>query len=587
MKKTKLIQIGIALALLIGMVVTAASPASAQSPVTAEVDRNQISTDETVMLTITLRGGNAGRPEIPMMDGFQIVSTSKSTQISIINGKISSQAVYYYVLQPTQTGTLIIPGIPVAIDQQNYITQPISIEVSQGFAPAAPQQSAPANPAEPTSEEFNGQEVYAEAEVDNPVPYVGEQITHTFRFYRAINLPGQPTYEAPTFSGFWNESETQQVDYDVTIDNRLYRVVELTTVLFPTSAGEHHIEAAALTIPGSLFSSGTRLTTNPLAVAVQPLPVPAPESFHGAVGQFSIATSLDTAQVSVNEPVTLKVEVTGRGNFSTLPDPEMPVLNNWRSYEWTSTVNSQLIDSEYQGSRITQQLMVPGNAGEFTIPAISYTFFDPELHDYVTVSSDLLVLRVSEGAAQGLVPQVGADSNNVSQPVVFQSDDFRHIKAAPETLKTAEKPLIASWAYWSLWLLPIAAAGIDFAWQRRRRFRAENPDFVRSSRAQKKAIAALAQARKENADLYAAVGQALMGYLSDRFNQPVIGLTQAELGTFLEGKGVPPSLIKQIKELLTLSEMGRYAPSTEINVTPDKMCKATERMITRLEKVLN
>lgn len=587
MKTTRLLQITLALALAVGLMFAVESPAVAQSPVTAEVDRNRISTSETLTLSITISGGNAGSPQMPMLDGFQVVGTSRSSQISIINGKISSQAVYYYILQPTQTGTLTIPGIPVTIDQQTYITQPIIVDVTQGAAPAAPQQNAPVNPTEPTSDEFRDQDVFVEAEVDNPTPYIGEQITHTFRFYRAINLSGQPSYESPSFNGFWHENETQQVDYDINIGNRLYRVVELTTVLFPTSAGEHTIDTAALTIPGSLFTQGTRLTTGPITVNVLPLPVPAPDGFHGAVGQFAIDTSLDADQVNVNEPITLKVEVSGRGNLSNLPDPELPVLNNWRGYESTSTVNSQLYDGQVQGNRITEQLMVPGTAGEFTIPSISYTYFDPELGDYQTVNSVAMVVHVSEGAAAGLAPVSDADLNIGSQPVEIQSDDIRHIKAVPETLENAEKPLIASWAYWSLWFLPIGAVVVDFAWQRRKRFQTENPDLVRSSRAHKKAFGVLDQARKEKSDPFAAIGWALTGYLSDRFDQPVTGLTHTELDVLLAEKGVPPSLIKQIKEVLTLSEMGRYAPTAGENVTADQMIATTRRLIARLEKVLH
>jgi len=236
------------------------------------------------------------------------------------------------------------------------------------------------------------------------------------------------------------------------------------------------------------------------------------------------------------------------------------------------------------GSRITEQLMVPGNAGEFTIPAIRYTYFDPKLGDYVTVSSESMAINVSEGTAQGFVPQAPADSS--VQPVTIVADGIRSIKATPETLGSADKPLINSWAYWSLWLLPIGGVAVDFAWKRRQRFRAENPDLVRSSRAQKKAIGVLDKARKEKSDPYAAVGQVLMGYLNDRFNQPVVGLTETELNAFLAEKSVHPSIIEQIRELLTLSEMGRYAPSNEINATPEKMFKTTQQLISRLEKSL-
>jgi hypothetical protein len=97
----------------------------------------------------------------------------------------------------------------------------------------------------------------------------------------------------------------------------------------------------------------------------------------------------------------------------------------------------------------------------------------------------------------------------------------------------------------------------------------------------------LAQARKDNnTDPYEAIGGALTGYLSDRFDQPVMGLTQTELGAFLAGKDLPPSLIMQIQEMLTFSEMGRYAPNAGGDLTPEKMIKATRRLISRLEKVL-
>ena len=571
----------------ISLLLAMTTPALAQSPVTAEVDRNRLSTSETVTLSITISARNAGSPQMPILDGFQIASTSRSSQISIINGKMSTQAVYYYVLQPTQTGILTIPGVPVVVDQQTYLTQPITVEVTQGAAPAAPQQNMPANPTEPTSEEFNGQDVYVEAEVDNPAPYVGEQITYTFRFYRAINLYGQPSYESPNFNGFWTENESQQVDYDIDVGNRLYRVVELTTVLFPTSAGEHTIEAAALTLPGSLFNQDTRLVTKPITLNVLPLLVPAPDGFHGAVGQFLIATSLDTDQVKVNEPVTLKIEISGYGNLSNLPDPELPVLNNWRAYESTSTVNSQLSDGLLQGNRITEQLMVPGTAGEFTVPSISYTYFDPELGDYQTINSQPIVVYVSESAASGFTPGLGVDQNSGGQPVEIQSNDIRHIKTVPEALENAKKPLNSSWTYWALWFLPIGALAVDFAWQRRRRFQAENPDQIRSSHAQKTAFGLLAQARKKKSDPYSAIGEALTGYLSDRFNQPVTGLTYSELGVLLANKGVPLSLIKQVREALTFSEMGRYAPTAGEAVTAEQMIAATRRLIARLEKVLH
>jgi hypothetical protein len=581
-KYTRLILV---LAAMVAMFSLAVIPASAQSPVTAEVDRYTLSTGESLTLTIRLEGANASNPGLPVLDGFQIISTSKSSQISIINGSISSQAAYHYVLQPTRAGQLTIPAIPVVVAGQTHTTQPFTIEVTQGAAPSQPSQPGqPPDTINPPSQEFSGQDLFVESTVDNPNPYIGQQVTHTFRFFRAINLSGQPTYEAPNFNGFWNESETQQTDYDMQIGSRFYRVVELQTILFPTSVGQHTISPAALNISGSLFSSGTRLGTDSITLDVRPLPEPAPEGFHGAVGDFTVATSVDTDRLAVNEPVTLQVVVSGEGNISNLPDPEMPVINNWRSYESTSTVDTQTQNGRVTGSRTIEQLMVPGSAGDFSIPAITYTFFNPQTEAYQTVSNNPIAIHVAEGVAGASLPQNSPESD---APIDWPENDIRHIKAAPESLEVAQRPLVASPIYWLFWLFPVGALVIDVAWQRRKRYLSQNPDLVRSSKAQKKAHQLLVQARKEKTDPYEAIGQALTGYLSDRFNHPVAGMTQADLVDFLEQNGVPPSLTRQITESLMLGEMGRYAPAAANQGTADEMFKETEQLIARIEKVLS
>ena len=317
---------------------------------------------------------------------------------------------------------------------------------------------------------------------------------------------------------------------------------------------------------------------------VRPLPEPAPEGFHGAVGNFTIATSVETDRLAVNEPVTLQVVVSGEGNISNLPDPEIPVINNWRSYESTSTVDTQTQNGRVTGSRTIEQLMVPGSAGEFSIPGITYTFFNPQTDAYETVSNNPIAIHVAEGAVDASLPQ---NSPGNDAPIEWPDNDIRHIKAAPESLEVAQRPLVASPEYWLFWLFPVGALVIDMAWQRRKRYLSQNPDLVRSSKAQKKAHQLLVQARKQKTDPFTAIDQALTGYLSDRFNHPVSGMTQVDLVDFLVQNGVPPSLTRQITETLMLGEMGRFAPAAGNQGTADEMFKETEQLIARIEKVLS
>ena len=123
-----------------GILIAIVNPAYAQSPVYAEVDRTSISIGDTLTFSIVVNGSDSGVPDVPMLDGFQVLGSSKSSQLSIINGVISAQASYHYILAPTRAGMLTIPSIPVPVDGQDYSTQPITIEVVAGNAPVQPVQ---------------------------------------------------------------------------------------------------------------------------------------------------------------------------------------------------------------------------------------------------------------------------------------------------------------------------------------------------------------------------------------------------------------------------------------------------------------
>ena len=213
MKKPKLF-IAIIIVLVLGLVTI---PAYAQSDdtVTVQVDRYQLSTDEVLTLTLSVdeAAGNAGQPVLPAMSDFTVIGSSKASQISIINGDMKMEAVYTYQLRPSQAGSLVIDTITVDVNGRTYGTAPLTIEVTQGTGQLQPPPSAGgamgqfpsfpnmpnlpnmgglANPTQPSQQmdpadaatELTGQDYFVEAVVDNQIPYQGEQVIYTFRFYQ-------------------------------------------------------------------------------------------------------------------------------------------------------------------------------------------------------------------------------------------------------------------------------------------------------------------------------------------------------------------------------------------------------------------
>ena len=281
----------------------------AQSPITAEVDQTRLTIDEQVILTVTVNGDflNIPRPDLSQLQNFVVVSSSTSTQVSIVNGKMTSQGVFIYRLQPLEEGNLIIASIEVNIGGQIYQTEPIEIEVVADDRPGTP--PAQAVPETGTPDALRGQDFFVEAEVDNSSPYLGQQIIYTFKLYQAVSFFGQPDYTPPTFTDFWSSEILSQPHYNIQADGREYVVTEIRTALFPANLGLITIEPAGLVIPGGLLNPDIKLETEPITVDVRPLPAGAPADFSGAVGQFEIRANLSAVESKVNEPITLVVEV--------------------------------------------------------------------------------------------------------------------------------------------------------------------------------------------------------------------------------------------------------------------------------------
>jgi hypothetical protein len=511
---------------------------------------------------------------------------------------MTSQVIYTVYLQPYETGSLVINPVTVNVNGQTYSTDPITVEVTQGngnptTAPAAsaPVQTAQANPVAPTSSRFAGQKVYAEAEVSNPNPYIGEQIIYTFRLYQAkdiFDVFSQPQYEPPTFTGFWVEN-TEQSQYQTQAAGNFYDVIEIRTTLFPSVMGPTTIDPARLSISGGFFSRGGTVQTDPVTVDVKPLPTGAPANFNGAVGQFALNATVDTNQTKINEPVTWQVTLSGWGNLNSMAEPVWPEISNWRSFESQATTNTQFQDGRLVGRKDYERLLVPEAEGEFVIPALEYTYFDPTTGTYETVSTQAGAVSVAPGdnsaAAQSAAPTA---LSNVNKETVEQfATDIRHLKPVPTELNVGGNSVTNSPLYWLAWVVPMVGLVGNFVWQRKQNFRKNNTGAVRSSQAHKKAKKTLNQIRRQKpTDVYSAAGQVLTDFLSDKLDYPVAGLTHQALADRLEQVGLDHKLIERVNVCWTDAELGRFSPDADDPAHAEHLLHEVEVLIKDLERYL-
>ena len=588
-----------------------ALPALGQSPVTAEVDRNFLSTDDALVLTVTIDtgAGDAARPTLPTMNDFQILGSSSGTQITVVNGDMTVQETYSYSLRPLREGALVIDPVTVQINGQTYTTDPITVEVTQGTG--QPQQGGSSGGAFPTlpgfpnlnqmlpnmpgsqtqqldpSEmptELEGQDYFIEAEVDHDNPYQGEELVYTFRFYQAGSLFDQPDYTAPSFTGFWSkELSDQQMNYSTEAAGRPYRVTELQTILVPTVTGEVTIDPAQLSIPGDFFSSGVDLQTQPITVSVQPLPQNAPDSFRGAVGQFEISAATDLTQAEVNDTVTMDVTIMGTGNLETMPDPVWTEGPEWRSFDSKATVNAQFVDGKLQGSRTYERVLLPTENGDLVLPAIEFSYFNPVTGQYETKSTEPITVQVTGdvGAGASLAPLDPGTAVPQNAATAAVNPVLRPIKSSAELSSSAASALTGQTGYWLLWVVPLLLLVGHFSWKSYQQRRLDTADLRRSKSAAGKAKKALKEA--QNAGLgQEAAGPILTAYMEEKMNRPVAGLSHTQLVNLLSANGVDDDLSRRVQNCLMLSEMGRYAPA-ELTLKQGDLWSETAAVIDALD----
>jgi len=571
---------------LLALCVAFTRPAHAQPPITAEVNRTEITADETVLLTIRVNAADdMVSPELPSFAGFDVVGTSTARQITLVNGAMAVQNTYVFQLRANRTGRLTIPAVAVKFGGQTSRTDPIAITVTPGRGPMpATPPPALAPPGGPLAGVPERGRVFVTAEVDRKRPFVGQKVVFTFRLFRdqTVGLRGSPRYVEPPFTGFWNRYQPEQTHLVVPRGEQVLDVAELRTILFPTAAGRVTIGPATLTLRG-FFQADSQLQSEPITLDVRPLPAGAPAGFDGAVGQYRLDAALDRPQGSADDPLTLTVTIGGEGNVDALPDPAWPdPLAGWRSLAGRTTTNTKAEGGRVRGERRYERILIPGRAGPATLPPIRYVYFDPEAEAYLTTESRAIRVTIAPAGPAARPPPPSAASSPAGTGAAGDpiAGDLRPLRAAPpDGADVATSPVGWPAIAIMLWLLPVALIGADSFWRRRRvAGAARRAALVDLGPAHDHLI----DARRAGTDVPAAARQALVDAAGAVLGASVAGLTRDALAHRLTAGGVASDLADRIGATLEACEAARYAPPSASGGSRD----AAGHLVAEAESIL-
>ena len=541
-------------AVLVGLFFTL--PLSAQTvDVIAEVDRTDLRMGEDVTLTITVFDRETSPPTLPFIDGLTLLARSITSSHTFQNGQLQGKVQFLFRFAPTRPGRIDIGPVTVIVDDTEYKTDPITLHVAP--APVQPPNLAPAPTAQPTRPAGSG--YFSEAEVDNESPYVGEQITYTHRVFTPADnsffnlLVTRGLYDPPDFAGFWNPVDPEEREYSTTINGRRFIVSETDTILFSILSGDVTIGRGTMSRFGPTRQS---TQSNQVDIDVRPLPLNEPPSFTGAVGAFAIDSAVNKVTTTVGDPITLRVPIAGEGNIEKLPGPLWPKLTGWRSFDGAGSHSTRVVNSRLVGSRSYELLMIPEVPGAFDLPPVEYSYFDPNVEEYVTLSTDPISVEVlPDPDAVGAAPSLSDAAEAEDEEAAI---DIRDIKTAPAKMRARSGSVAGSPIFWALWLLPVAGLLAIAGPRVFERIRRDRDDSEIGIEARQRALARMAAVAPTTSTPDAAAS-ALHGYLSALLGQSSSRLMTADIVSKVRDLGASKETSELLATTLAALDEARFA----------------------------
>jgi hypothetical protein len=327
------------------------------------------------------------------------------------------------------------------------------------------------------------------------------------------------------------------------------------------------------------------LTTKPQVINVLPLPREGrPRDFKGSVGQYKMAVDISSTQVTVDETILLKIKFSGQGNIKTISAPDIPDIEGLdiRPSGDTSTVAE--VDGVIQGSKTFEFSLIPDQEGVYDLPPMRWSYFDPELKSYKTLTSPEYSINIKpSGENPG-----DALSGLMNLPGDIKVRDILGAMPLRTKLAKPDKPLIMSPLFISMQALPLILLAGVIVIRRRQEKLMGDVRLRRLKRAHGLAKRRLASAnellnKKQLDQFYGEISKAIYQYIGDKFNYASSGLTESKVVELLRSEDFSDDTIGSFEQLIRNADFGRFAPGQTGNDSAGDLLKEAEEWIIMAE----
>ena len=375
--------------------------------ISSSVSTKNISITESIIFTIKISDIDEN-PSVDISqieDFFSIISGPNiGSEYRFINGDRTSSRSISWTLIAKNHGKLVIPSLRVIAGKKTLITEPHEIIVSK------------------QNTDQSIKDLFLEVKVSKDKAFVGEQVKLSYTFYTRVASKVLST-EFPEYSDFWVEKLFDPVGMqftpeswnDIEIDGNNYKSLKIYEVaLFPLQEGVYTLESMIMKIETKnkdssfnrlfwddpffdTFSQRTRaklLVSDPIKIEVSSLS-DIPQNFTGAVGKFTLNSSLSNSNIDEGSPTVFKVVLNGEGNLSNIGRPKIIFPEDIDVFEGETKVEKN-ISEDFSGSIIWEYNLIPRKNGIFMIDAIEIPFFNSVTKSWSNASSKDIKLSVNK-----------------------------------------------------------------------------------------------------------------------------------------------------------------------------------------------
>ena len=580
--------------------------------VVISVDKTVVEAGSHFRMTIGVQGAfDTEIPKLTPPENFILMyGPSVSTQTSIVNNVVAVFRGFTYSFSPTKEGEFELGPATLEYKGKVYTSNSVKIEVVKRTP-----FEGDVDPDKERSKRMDiNKRIFVELTTDKKEAYIYEQIIESFKLFFQKGLPiDDLDYVAASTKSFLAEKLGEERRYEEVRDGILYNVIELRTALFPLVSGNIEIPPAKFNCniiirqqgySNSIFDefSGrggqkypVERSTDSIKLKIKSLPESdKPDNFAGTVGRFTMDVLAKPTEVKVGDPITLSINIRGKGNIQTIGEPVLAPGDEKDFKIYPAETDTTITDrgDGIKGEKLFSKVVEPQHEDIDMIPAISFSYFDPELEKYMTITHNPIPIVVEHSEVEIPIRLSLEDAEKVKGQVKILTKDILPIMSDLYSFKNQGIALYNRSLFLAfIFLTPILVVIVCVYIQRHRELLQTDVGYARKRRALSRAKKQLSNARRlvqldNPSEFYSTLAKTVMEHIADKLNLAPASITADNISGILENRGVSHDVIKELKQCLESCDYGRFSASQHSKDQMVRTLDTAEEFIMHLEKQL-